>query len=157
MMVWQFSSHINKTFLSISTTSSIFEYEVPSSDEWHWFEMNSSSITFDNRTFSYVLGDRIETIDVVFSVNDGANSGIGIKSLEVWNEERAHKLNLTVENTSEVFYKIYFAQMYSLPNSPMIYVSYLMLTAGATIAWASLYKRFKKINHRLEEENCQNH
>jgi len=157
MMVWQFSSHINRTFLSISTASSIFEYEVPSSDEWHWFEMNSSSITFDNRTFSYVLGDRIETIDVAFSVNDGAKSGIGIKSLEVWNEERAHKLDLTVENTSEVFYKIYFAQMYSLPNSPMIYVSYLMLTAGTTIAWASLYKRFKKINHRLEEENCQNH
>ena len=147
MMVWQFGGHINKTFLSLSTASSSFEYEVPSSDGWHWFEMNSSSITFDNRKFSHVRGNRIETIDVAFSVNNGARSGIGIKNLEVWNGESAEKLDLTIENTSEVLYKIYFAQMYSLPDSPMVYVSYSILIVGTTMAWVSLYKRFKKINH----------
>ncbi len=147
MMVWQFGGHINKTFLSLSTPSSSFEYEVPSSDGWHWFEMNSSSITFDNHKFPYVRGNRIETIDVGFSVNNGANSGIGIKNLEVWNGDSAEKLDLTIENTSEVLYKIYFAQMYSLPDSPMVYVSYSILIVGTTMAWVSLYKRFKKINH----------
>jgi hypothetical protein len=147
MMVWLFSSSINRTFLSLTTTRGVFEYEVPSNDEWQWFEMNSSSITFDNHRLSDVNGNRIETIDVAFSVNDGAKSGIGIKNLEVWNGESTEKLNLTIGNVGEVSYKIYFAQMYSLPNSPLLYVSYSILIVGTTTAWMALYKRFKKIDN----------
>jgi hypothetical protein len=107
----------------------------------------SLSITFYNCPFSYVKGNRIETIDVVFSVNDGAKSGIGIKNLEVCNGESADNLDLTIENTNEVFNKIYFVQMYSLPKSTIVYISYSILIVGTTTAWMSLCKQFKKINN----------
>lgn len=146
MRVWQFSNQVNRTILSLSTASNIFQYEVPASDGWHGFEINSSSTTLDNHTFPYGEGNRIETINVAFSVSDGATSGIGIKDLEVTDGKSADKLDLTIANTSEVFYKIYFVQIYSLPDSPLVYASYLILIVGTNTAWVSLYKRLKRIN-----------
>jgi hypothetical protein len=49
-------------------------------------------------------------------------------------------------NTSKVTYKIYLVQIYSLPDSSLVYVSYVILTAGTIIALVSLYKLSKKIN-----------
>jgi len=138
---------VNRTTLSLTTEREVFQYEVPLDDEWQWFEINSSSTTSDNHRFSDVKGNRIETIDVAFSVNDGAKSGIGIKNLEVRNGGSTDKLDLTIANTSEVFYKIYFVQMYSLSDSPVDYVLYSVLIVGMTMAWVSLYELFKKTNH----------
>jgi len=146
-MLLLFGGDINRTTVSLTTEREVFQYEVPLDDEWHWFEINSSSTTSDNHRFSDVKGNRIETIDVAFSVNDGAKSGIGIKNLEVWNGGSTDMLDLAVANTSEVFYKIYFVRMYSLSDSPVDYVLYSVLVVGMTMAWVSLYELFKKINH----------
>jgi hypothetical protein len=147
VMLWLFGGDMNRTTLSLTTERGVFQYEVPSNDDWHWFEINSSSVTSDNLGFSDVKGSRIETIDVVFSVNDGGKSGIGIRDLEVRNGGSTDNLGLAIANTSEIVYKIYFVQMYSLSDSPVDYVLYSVLIVGTIMAWVSLYELFKKTKH----------
>ena len=146
MMVRHFSGHVNRTLLGVSslTANDVYDYEIFLSDEWREFEMNSSSVTFDGRTFSYHKGDRIDAINIVFVVEDGKNASIGLKDLEVLNEGRTEKLDLETENKSQISYNIYVAHKYSLTKPVIVYALYSLLTLGTTTAWLSLYKKFEK-------------
>ena len=146
MMVQRFSGHVNRTLLvlSSSATSDVYKYEIPLSDEWSKFEVNSSSFTFDGLPFSRVKGNRIEAINIVFIVDDGKNASIGLEDLEVWNEGKVEKLDLNIKKTSQTLYEIYVAHAYSLNNNLMVYVAYSLFVVGTTTAWLSIFKTCDK-------------
>jgi len=142
MIVRHFSGHINRTILSLSSSSTdnVYEYEIPLNDDWSKFEMNSSSATFDGLPFSKIRGKQIEAINVVFIIDNANNASIGLKNLKVWNEGEVKKLDLGIKKTSQTLYEIYIAHTYSPSKDPMVYVAYSLFVVGTTTAWLSIFK-----------------
>ncbi len=146
MMVRYFSGHVNRTMLSLSSSSTdvVYEYEIPLNDDWNTFEMNSSSATFDGLPFSKIKGKQIEAINIVFTIENANNASIGLKDLKVWNEGKVEKLDLGVEKTSQTLCEIYIAHTYSPSKDPMLYAAYSLFVVGTTTAWLSIFKACKR-------------
>ena len=144
--VQNFSGHINRTLLSLSFIGSadLYEYVLPQSNDWKEFEINSSSITFDGLPFSRIKGRKVETISMVFIVDNGNEASIGLRDLELWNEGKVESLDLRIEKTSQTSYEIYIAHAYSPTNEPLIYTAFSLFVAGTLIAWLSIYKAVDK-------------
>lgn len=140
--VQNFSGHVNATLLSLSFFGSadIYEYVLPQSTEWKKFEINSSSITFDDLSFCRIKGRKVETISIVYIVDNGNEACVGLRDLEIWNEGKAESLNLKIEKTSQTSYEIYIAHAYSPTAEPLIYVAFSLFVAGTMLAWLSVYE-----------------
>jgi len=144
-------SNVSKIILGIfsKTDNLVYEYEVASFNSssiksWRWFEANSSSVTLDGQSSFNIEGDEIKAVNIVYIVGDGVNASLSLANLEVQNTGKSSALDLNVEDTGQVFYKIHIAHQYSLENPTMIYASYSALTISAVVAWFSLYKKFQR-------------
>jgi len=137
-----FNGHINATLLSLSFVGSadLYEYILPQSNDWNEFEINSSLITLDDHSLSDVKGKTVEAVSMVFIVENRNEASVGLRDLEVWNEEKVESLNLKIEKNSQTAYKIYIAHAYSLTNEPLIYTEFSLFVVGTMTAWLSIYK-----------------
>jgi len=137
-----FSGHVNQTLLSLSLADSedIYEYVLPQSDSWKEFEVNSSSVTLDGIPFSHVKGREAKAVSAVLIVDDGNQASIGIKDLEIWNEDKNTNLDLRTETTSQTSYQIYIAHAYLPTSETAVYVAFSLFVTGTLIAWLSLLK-----------------